>query len=272
MAIRLVACDIDDTLLRFPDLPSPRVTRALHAARDAGVTVVLVTGRAFHRAQPIAQSLGLTTPIICNHGGSIRNVLDGRLIHHETMPRSLTLEVVTWLQAQEVHLILFGDDHIYHDCLPEEVVVDFQVYTRNEHATFVLDLGPHIPEQTEIILTTSLDHAHLAGVFERAKARFGKQARVLFAHPFGVDILSQRATKSRSLAWLADHLGIARKEVMAIGDGGNDVDMLAWAGLGVAMGNGVPEAKAAADAVVPSFDQDGLAWAVERYILSGRDP
>jgi hydroxymethylpyrimidine pyrophosphatase-like HAD family hydrolase len=77
-----------------------------------------------------------------------------------------------------------------------------------------------------------------------------------------------QVSKSDALAWLAAELGVARAQVLALGDGINDVDMLHWAGLGVAMGDGHPEALAAADVVAPAFDQDGVAWAIERYILS----
>jgi hypothetical protein len=78
------------------------------------------------------------------------------------------------------------------------------------------------------------------------------------------------SSKSEALSWLAERGGIAREEVMAVGDGSNDADMLSWAGLGVAMGNGTPEAQAAADVIVPPFDQDGLAWAIEQYALRPR--
>jgi hypothetical protein len=81
-----------------------------------------------------------------------------------------------------------------------------------------------------------------------------------------VDLLPQ-VFKSDALAWLAGQLGVAREEVMALGDGVNDVDMLAWAGLGVAMGDGHPEAQAAAGVTAPPFDQDGAAWAIEHYLL-----
>jgi hydroxymethylpyrimidine pyrophosphatase-like HAD family hydrolase len=164
-------------------------------------------------------------------------------------------------------MILFDGDHVYRDCVSEQVVPDFQTYTGEDRSTFCRDLRLHIPERTEILLASSLDHDHLQQVFDRTQARFGERARVLLSHPFGMDILAQNATKSQSLAWLARHLGVARQEVMAVGDGHNDVDMLAWAGLGVAMGDGKPEAKDAADVIAPSFDEDGAAWAVERYVL-----
>jgi Cof subfamily protein (haloacid dehalogenase superfamily) len=269
---RLLACDIDETLVRFPHPPSPRVAGAIQRAVAEGVMVVLVTGRAFRRAQPIAQALGLTTPIICNHGGSIRGGLDGEMIYRRTMPRALTTELVTWLQDQQVFNMVFDGDQVYHDCLADEIVPDFQVYTRAEPSVcthtpvFARDLRPHLPTETEVILSTSRSHDHIAAVYERAAARWSAQVRVLFSHPFGMDTMPY-SSKSETLSWLAERKGIAREEVMAVGDGSNDADMLSWAGLGVAMGNGTPEAQAAADVIAPLFDQDGLAWAIERYVL-----
>jgi len=263
---RLLACDIDGTLVRFPDPPSPRVTRAIQAAVSAGVSVVLVTGRAFRRAQPIAQALGLTTPIICNHGGIIRDAVEGKTIQRKTLPRALTIEVVAWMQTQNVCIFLFDGDRVYHDCRAEQVVADFRVYTGGPNSTYASDLRTQVPEQTEIVLATSPERERLVEIYARAQACWGDVARVLYSHPFGVDVLPD-VCKSDALAWLAERLGVKREEVMAAGDGVNDVDMLAWAGLGVAMGDGVPKAMAAADVIAPPFDQDGLAWAIEHYVL-----
>ena len=263
---RLLACDIDDTLVRFPNPPSARVTWAIRRAVGSGVMVVLVTGRAFRRAQPIAQELGLTTPIICNHGGSIRDAVDGRMVYRRTMARALTLNLVTWLQAQQVCNLVFDGDLVYHDCLADEVVPDFQVYTRGEQSFFARDLRPYIPQETEVVLSTSKSHEHMAQVYERASARWGASVRVLFSHSFGMDIMPC-SSKSQALSWLVEHSGILQQEVMAVGDGSNDADMLSWAGLGIALGNGAVEAQAAADVIAPPFDQDGLAWAIERYLL-----
>jgi Cof subfamily protein (haloacid dehalogenase superfamily) len=266
-AYRLLACDIDDTLVRFPHPPAPRVAAAIHAAVEAGVTVALVTGRAFRRAQPVAEALHLSAPIICNHGGSIRGAVDGRLIHRKTLPRPLVQEIVAWLSPQGVCVMLFDVDQVYCDCTPDQVVPDFQVYTRGSYSTYAPDLRLHVPAETEIVLTTHKDHETLTGVYERALARWGSSARVLFSHPYGMDIMPP-SSKSETLAWLAGDLGVDRTEVMAIGDGSNDADMLAWAGLGVAMGDGSPEARAAANVIAPPFDEDGAAWAIEHYILN----
>jgi Cof subfamily protein (haloacid dehalogenase superfamily) len=267
MTYRLLACDIDETLVRFPDPPSPRVVDAIQRAASAGITVCLVTGRAFRRARPIAQALALDAPLICNHGGSIRSAQTGETIHRTILPVSLGIEIVDWLQTQGIRQLVFDGDVVYHNAQPGEVVPDFTVYTRGESAIYAPDLLPILPEGIEIILNTSRDHDRLAAVYARAQARYGDRVRVLFSHPHGMDILPD-SSKSEALAWLAAHLGIAQHQVIAIGDGDNDVDMLAWAGLGVAMDNGTPNARAAADVIAPPFDADGVAWAVEQYLLA----
>lgn len=92
---------------------------------------------------------------------------------------------------------------------------------------------------------------------------------VVRSHRFFVEGNPLQATKGQALARLAGWLGIARSEVMAIGDQGNDTDMVAWAGLGVAMGNAVPQVKAVADYIAPPVDEDGAAVAIERFLVDG---
>lgn len=266
MSYRLLACDIDNTLVRFPHPPSAPVQRAIRAAVDAGVVVVLSTGRAFRRARPVAEMLGLDTPMICNHGGSIRATKTGDLLYRKVLPPALAREAVSWLQTQHVHMFCFDGDLVYHDGRTDQVVPDFQVYTQGEQSFWTPDILTALPAQVEVILSTSPDHDHLARVHTRTVTRFGAQARILFSHPFGMDFMPP-SSKSEALAWLAGQLGISQAEVMAVGDGGNDADMLAWAGLGIAMGDGEAEALAAADQIAPPFTEDGLAWAIE-YGLS----
>ena len=136
MTYGLLACDIDNTLVRFPEPPSLRVKASIAAAREAGVIVALATGRAFRRARPIAQMLAIDAPIICNHGGSIRETSTGRTIHRKALPRTQTKEIVTWLQTQHVQLLIFDSDLVFHDCRTDEVVADFQIYTTGEQSIF----------------------------------------------------------------------------------------------------------------------------------------
>jgi Cof subfamily protein (haloacid dehalogenase superfamily) len=261
----VLALDIDNTLVRFPDPVSPRVHRAVWAAVDAGVRVLLVTGRAYRRALPVARALDLTTPLICNHGGVIRDVRDGAFLQRSTLDRTLTSKIVTWLQAQPIGVILFDGDHVYRNCTRAQIVPDFHVYTRGPQSHYVPDLLAHIPAQTEVLMATEIDEPFVAQVAERACARWSPTIRVMYSHPHTVDLMPH-VSKSKALAWMVEQWGVAREQVLAVGDGINDVDFLAWAGTGVAMGDGHPEALAAADAIAPSFEKDGVAWVVETFL------
>jgi hypothetical protein len=261
----VLALDVDNTLVRFPDPVSPRVFRAVRAAVDAGVRVLLVTGRAYRRALPVARQLGLTTPLICNHGGAIRDGRDGTIIRRTTMDRALTSEIVAWCQAQPIGVILFDGDHVYRNCDQTRIVPDFHVYTRGPQSHYLPDLLAHIPPETEVLMATEVDEGFVAQVAERARARWTPAIRVMYSHPHTVDMMPH-VTKSEALAWLLEQWGVAREEVLAVGDGINDVDFLAWAGTGVAMGDGHPKALAAADVIAPPFDEDGVAWAVHTLL------
>jgi Cof subfamily protein (haloacid dehalogenase superfamily) len=237
----------------------------VRAAVDAGVQVLLVTGRAYRRALPVARELGLTAPLICTHGGVIRDVRDGSIIRRATMDHALTSEIVAWLQAQAICVVLFDGDHVYRDCTAERIVPDFQIYTRGPQSHYVPDLLAHIPPETEVLMATELEESFVAQVAERALARWTPTIRVMYSHSHTVDLMPH-ASKSKALAWMVEQWGVPRKEVLAVGDGINDVDLLSWAGTGVAMGDGHPEALAAADEIAPPFEEDGVAWVVETFL------
>jgi Cof subfamily protein (haloacid dehalogenase superfamily) len=262
---RVLALDIDNTLVRFPDPVSPRVRRAVRAAVGAGVQVLLVTGRAYRRALPVARDLDLTSPLICNHGGVIRDGVDGTIIQRTTLDHALTSEIVAWCQAQQVGVILFDGDHVYRDCTQARIVPDFHIYTRGPQSHYVPDLLAHIPAETEVLMATETDEVFVGQVAERARVRWTPTIRVMYSHPHTVDLMPH-VSKSKALAWMVKQWNVSREEVLAVGDGINDVDFLSWAGTGVALGDGHPEALAAADVIAPPFEEEGAAWAIETYL------
>jgi hydroxymethylpyrimidine pyrophosphatase-like HAD family hydrolase len=101
------------------------------------------------------------------------------------------------------------------------------------------------------------------------QAQFDDRVRVTQSLDHLVEVTAPEASKGQALARLAAHLGVAQSATMAIGDHDNDVSMIAWAGLGVAMGNASPAAKSAADVIAPPLEEEGAAWAIERYVLEG---
>lgn len=271
--IRLLALDLDGTLMDDDMvIKGSRVPRAIARAQERGVVVTLATGRMFDFVLPFARDLGITAPLICYQGGLIQ-APDSRVpLYRATMDPSLVREVLEWRARyrRQLKLVLYADGDIfldekwhpetfYRDMLGERLVWVEDLGTVLEHhepVKFVLFVEPHEAEQVKMEMQRRFE-----GRIELTRSH----ALIVEGNPLGV-------SKGDALRRLAAHLGIPRAQVMAVGDQDNDVPMIAWAGLGVAMGNGSPATKAAADWIAPPVQENGAAVAIERFIVNGSRP
>jgi Cof subfamily protein (haloacid dehalogenase superfamily) len=265
--IRLLALDLDGTLMDDSMvIKSDRVRRAIAAAQARGVIVTLATGRMFDFLLPFAHDLGITAPLICYQGGLIQAPGVEAPIYRATIEPALVREVLALKARRGWHFVLYAGDDVflderlypdqfYRDMLGERLVWvdDFSsVLERQEPIKFLVFVEPH---EAEDVLTDL--RQQFAGQMELTRSH----ARIVEGNPLGV-------SKGDALRRLAEHLGISKAEVMAIGDQDNDIPMITWAGFSVAMGNGSPAVKAAADWVAPLVAKDGAAVAIERFVLS----
>jgi len=267
--IRLVALDLDGTLMGDDMvIRSSRVRRAVAAAQQRGVVVTLATGRMFDFALPFAQGLGISAPLICYQGGLVQAPDSDVPLYRATMEPALVREVLE-LQAQRGwHVVLYAGDNVflderrhpdtfYRDMLGERLVwVDdlHSVLERHKPVKFIVFVEPHEAG----LIKMELKH-RFAGRIEVTRSH----ALIVEGNPLGV-------SKRDALQRLAAHLGIPQAQVMAVGDQDNDASMIAWAGVGVAMGNGSPATKAVADWIAPPVAEDGAAMAIERFVLNER--
>jgi len=265
--IGLVALDMDGTLMGDDLLVSPRVRRAIGGAQERGVVVTLATGRMLDFVIPFAQDLGITAPLICYQGGLIQVLDSDHPLYRATMDPGLAREVLEWQAQHRWHIVFYAGDDVflteqrhpkefYHDMIGERLVfVDdlFSVLEQHEPIKFVLTAEPAEADRIEAEM-----RRHFEGRMEVVRSH----AMFVEGNPLGV-------SKEDALRRLAIHLGIPQAQVMAIGDQGNDAGMIAWAGVGVAMGDGSPAAKAVADWVAPPLAEDGAAVAIERFVLEG---
>ncbi|HEM5552115.1 HAD family phosphatase [Streptococcus suis] len=268
MAIKLIALDLDGTLLTSDKRISEANKKALQAARERGVYVVLTTGRPLQAIGTFLEELDLlgenqysitfngglvqenTGRVLDNVGFTIEDV---RTIRRVTNDLDLPLDV---LYGGDVYSLPSAQESLYLTCNPllnkivasdEEMPEEF-VYNKAVSAVAADFLDGQIPKIP----------AELHERFEIFKSR----DILLEWSPKGVH-------KANGLAKLIGHLGIDQSEVMACGDEGNDRSMIEWAGLGVAMANATDEIKSAANLVLPKTnDEDGIAWVIEHYVLN----
>lgn len=267
MTYKLIALDLDGTLLRDDLSMSPRVLSTLKRARQQGILLTLATGRGYPSMRDWAQKLDITIPVIGYQGAVIVDPQSHTPIYQRTFPRSLVARLRDFARTFSLSLTIYVNDTVYVEDkrhsdefydkwfgLPYQLVDDLAAAIQTEPTKF-------------IIIGTGEELDRIRPEIEQ---QFGEQLDIVRSHEYFLEGLAPGANKGQALAWLTERLGIAQQEVMAIGDSGNDKEMVAWAGLGVAMGNASAEALSVADYVAPTIDEDGAAEAIERFCLNGK--
>lgn len=268
-AYDLLAIDVDDTLIG-PDLAvRPASAAAIRAAVAHGVRVVLATGRMFRSAKPYAEALGLAGPIIAYNGAMVRE-LNGETWFERPVPLPEALAVQAYAARQRLTLNVFIDDALFVEAINADV--DYYMSIAGVTAETVGPLAPFLQTQaaagkrpTKLLIVAAAEAVpgHIAGL----QADLGGALEVMRSKPRYIEIIAPGVSKAVALAAVAERFGVSQPRIMAIGDSGNDVPMLAYAGLGVAMGHGSETAKQAADYVTGSHEDEGLANAIGRFIL-----
>ena len=266
--IKLIALDLDDTLLLPNRTISAPSVKALTAARQLGVKVVLATGRMFRAAVPFAHELQLDLPLIAYQGALIKTTETGEVLRTVELSAEQCYPVLDFLAEKHVHANLYIDDELYVAEMNEVArryasFSQVPVHVVGELASFAFK------HATKIVAIGNPVHLH-EDIEPQAKERFGSGLTINTSRPHFLEFGHPEATKSSALAFLGERLGIHSQEMMAIGDGANDLDMIQYAGIGVAMGNADERLKKVADHITNSNVEEGVAKAIERFVLSNR--
>jgi hydroxymethylpyrimidine pyrophosphatase-like HAD family hydrolase len=271
---RLLALDIDGTLLRTDKTISPRTLAAVEQARRMGVRVVLVTGRRHPAARRIVEQLGFDLDLVLHNGALI--VENGAVLRCLPLDRGLALRTVAVGRACEadpvLHCGLAGEGRLMIEGISES----------NTLLVYYLDRS-HPDVSTVPVLDDALAEDPIAVMFggaiepmtrlhARLVAELGASVRIdRTLYPASdvlfLDVLRAGVGKAEALAFLQQRWNVGRAETLAIGDNWNDHEMLEAAGLGLVMGNADPEMLRLGLGVLPTNDEDGVAVAIEREIL-----
>jgi len=249
VGIKLVALDIDGTIIPpahygHDHEPSPRLVAAVRGLTEAGVAVVLASGRMFPGTKRIAKALGLPGPVICQQGCSV-HLLDGTMTHEFAIPHSTAMEIIQYARVI---------DRAYEWFNPLRYLASRESAATIQYGV-VSGIQPEYrpdPENAGVVPTgvgiiSSVEEAN--GIHRELVRRHGDEVHVL-DFPEVTVVVAPEANKGHALSLLCADLGIERHEVMAVGDSVNDASMLAWAGRGIGMPHSDAYATDAADEVL----------------------
>lgn len=261
--IRLVALDIDGTLLNSRDQLTPAVDAAVREALERGVVVVLATGRWYASARRWAARLGATAPIISHSGARVTRQDTEVDILHLTMPLEPAREIVAFMDDRRMLVNLTIGPHTFTRGRPgmDPARLPADLRLEDLHLPFLT-----VPPTSALVF----DRQGIDDIRERFGERFAGTIQFVVNRTSGTaDHLTMQnpdTDKGRALEAVCRELGIPPDQVLAVGDAESDTAMFRVAGHSVAMGNATPAVQARADAAAPSNDADGAAWALRTFL------
>lgn len=269
--IRLVALDIDGTLVDDELLIRPRTRRAIRAAIDRDVAVSLVTGRMVSSAMRFARELGLTGPLVGYQGGLIRAMPEvdsprlGKLLAHTPLPASVAQEVLRWTKAHGL------DPHVNH---LERFILRADDPKADDYSAF-MGARAELVEDIEAAIVHPVTKVLAVGEPPRptelaplAREAFAGRADVTISHPRFLEFVAPGVSKGRAVRWLARRLKVPLGATLAIGDQWNDYEMIGEVGHGTAMPTAPTEVRSIARYIAPSVGEEGVATMIEQLVLA----
>lgn len=260
MRIDLIALDLDGTLLDPSEHISERNRTAIRQSLENGVRVVLVTGRGTDLPVRISRELGLNLPVICCHGALTKDFGANRTLVHLPIPLQYAKPMVEYAETHDLSLAIYAEEYFWR-LEGSKLYMDDMVGPAWKAANTFADVLSEAPTFIRFLGEESV----------RAMEReFGDWPlnfrRETWGDFYECAVLNRDASKKNALSRLCADFQIPSERVLAIGDSRNDVPMLRWAGIGVAMGNALPEVKQSVRYVTATNAEDGVALAIERFV------
>lgn len=271
MTIRLIATDLDGTLLAPDGTVTPRTRRALEAARAAGMVTVPVTARQPHGLRMIAEQAGFTGWALCSNASLCLHLQTGEVLFETALPSEVQQNLVRELLARLPDVVCASIRQAGTQFVAQEGYAALSSEIDHKRDPRTMGGVPLEEVLAQPSLKLVLRHPELSPseLLREIRALGHSGFEATHSHAPFVEVMAQGSTKATGLAQLCKHLGIVPQEVMAFGDAPNDTEMLQWAGVGVAMGNADDALKAQANRVTTSNAADGVAVVIEQLLMSG---
>jgi 5-amino-6-(5-phospho-D-ribitylamino)uracil phosphatase len=263
--VRLVVLDVDGTLLCRDGTLSTENTAAIRLTEATGVRVMLATGKTVASVLAHHRRLGLTTPIVASQGTVVASA-DGTIRWRHRLDPEALRSGLALIEQMDIEVFVYAGDRV--------LAARETPYSRRlggqyeEPVVYVDDLQAASVDGADKLLLHLDDRLH-AEVRPRLTAALGPHTRLVQAVAESIEVLPVGVSKGATVGELLGELGVTYAEVLAIGDGENDLETLRSAGVSAAVGNAIPQVKAMVDLVVATNDDHGVADALHRVILDG---
>ena len=263
--IKMLVLDIDGTIIKKDFTYSKTLHQSLLRLQDDGIKVVIATGRMHEGAVPLVKELGLHTPIVSYQGSMVRNWEENDdILYSRRMTSEQASRVIDYFRANNVHINAYTSDKLYVE--QDDDLIKEYINNRFVNYNVLTDLKTLDLSKLDKLLCIERNPQKMASVFDDLQRLFGQELFIVKSMSHYCEITHLEATKGKAIEFLCKYWGIDISETMAIGDQDNDIEMIKTAGVGVAMGNGTPNLKAAADFITKDVEDDGVVYAIEKFI------
>lgn len=267
MNYRMLAVDLDGTLLGPEHQVTETVRHALNRAREKGVKVVIATGRMFQSAVHVARELGIDVPLITYNGALIQCALSQRVYCHRVVDKEEIKRIVRRMKEHPVEAFIYLDDELYVEQETERAKRYGQL--TKVKVNVVGDLEGFLQKDPTMLLIMGEEHC-LNEIRGQLQEEYGDKFYITKSFPTFLEIMHPNVSKAEGIKILANQFGIRQQEIIAIGDNYNDLEMINFAGLGVAVRNAPEQVREQADYVTEKPYGDGVVEVIEKFILIGR--
>ena len=272
MTIKMIAIDIDGTLNNDNHHITPAVKKAIQTAVQQGIKIVLCTGRPMPGVWPYLQDLNLQgrdDQYVISFNGGLAQTTNGQIEAHYTIDFDDYLDWELFARQANVHAHMETAEDIYtaNQDISRYSIVETYLANMRLHYRSMDQINAMRNHITICKLMMLGDKEELDRVYQQIPARIQEKFHILRSEDFYIEYINKAASKGNALRNLGQRLGIQQNEIMALGNGGNDLSMIKYAGLGVAMGNSIPQVLDLADVVTADNNHDGVAAAINKSVL-----
>lgn len=263
---KLIVIDLDNTLLNGEHKISERNKEIVKKVRSKGLEVIIATGRMYVSAKPYLKDLSLKNSAIVYNGAMVKDIETNRTLYHKPINKKHAKEIIRDIKEEGLHINLYQDDKLYVD-------TDNKYKRRYEEisgikAKQVKDLTElDLVEPTKVLIIEDDPELHKYYI-NYLEQKYGDKINVTESKQYFIEIGAQGVNKGHTLQQLVKEKDIKSKEVLAIGDSYNDIEMLSYAGTGIAMENAPEDVKKKADMVAPHHEDDGVAMILDKLIMN----